>query len=102
MFNHLKSVHGACVKKGKQFMLVKINRVPSKLEQLQHLVCIYTFKKFLQFRFRKYLPLKLRARVKSIYRVTEINRAMVLPVLRQIMFPLQQRRDISRNTFGKK
>ena len=71
-------------------MLVKINRVPSELEQLQHLVCIYTFKKFLQFRFRKYLPLKLRARVKSIYRVTEINRAMVLPVLSQIMFPLQQ------------
>ena len=73
-------------------MLVKINSVPSKLEELHHfasspnIVCIFTLKKFLQFRFRKCLLFKLRSKVESIFRVTEINRAMVLLVLRQITF----------------
>ena len=74
-------------------MLVKINSVPTNLEELQHfarfpnIVYIFTLKKLLQFRFIKYLLLKLRSRIKSVSRVTEINRAMVLPVLRKIMFP---------------
>ena len=74
-------------------MLVKINSVPANLEELQHfasfpnIVYIFTLKKLLQFRFIKYLLLKLRSRIKSVSRVTEINRAMVLPVLRRIMFP---------------
>ena len=78
--------------KDKQFMLVKINSVPTNLEELQHfasfpnIVYIFTLKKLLQFRFIKYLLLKLRSRVKSVSRVTEINRTMVLPVLRKIMF----------------
>ena len=94
MCNHLKSAHGPCVKKGEHFMLVKINSVPSKLEELHHfasfpnIVCMFTLKKLLQFRFRKCLLLKLISRDKSIFRVTEINRVMVLLVLCQIMFPL--------------
>ena len=93
MLNHLKSAHGAGENKGKQFMLVKINSVPSNLEELQHFASfpnigyIFTLKKFLQFRFMKYLLLKLKSRVKSVSRMTEINRAMVLLVLRKIMFP---------------
>ena len=73
MYNHVKSAHGPCVKKGEHFMLVKINSVPSKLEELHHfasfpnIVCIFTLKKFLQFRFRKCLLLKLRSRVKSVF-----------------------------------
>ena len=94
MYNHLKSAKGACVKKGERFMLVKINSVPSKLEELYHvasfpnIVCIFTLKKLLQFRSRKCLLLKLRSRVKSIFRVTEISKVMVLLVLCQIMFLL--------------
>ena len=93
MFNHLKPAHGACVKKAKQFMLVKINSVPSKLEELLHfasfpnIVCTFTLKTFLQFKFSKCWIPKLRSRVKSISRVTEINRAMEMPVLHEIMFP---------------
>ena len=94
MYSHLKSAQGAFAKRGEHFMLVKINSVPSKLEELHHfasfpnIVCMFTLKKFLQFRFRKCLLLKLISRVKSIFRVTEINRVMVLLVLCQIMFPL--------------
>ena len=101
MFNHLKPAHGACVKKAKQFMLVKSNSVPLKLEELQHfasfpnIVCTFPLKTFLQFKLSKCLILKLRSRVKSISTATEINRAMEVPVLHQIMFPLQHRRDIS-------
>ena len=93
MLNHLKSAHGVGENKGKQFMLVKINSVPSNLEELQHfasfpnIVYIFTLKKLLQFRFMKYLLLKLKSRVKSVSRMTEINRAMVMLVLRKIMFP---------------
>ena len=93
MLNHLKSAHGVGENKGKQFMLVKINSVPSNLEELQHfasfpnIVYIFTLKKLLQFRFIKYFILKLKSRVKSVSRMTEINRAMVLLVLRKIMFP---------------
>ena len=59
MFNHLKPAPGACVKKAKQFMLVKINNVPSRLEELQHfasfpnIVCTFTLKTFPQFKFSK-------------------------------------------------
>ena len=94
MYSHLKSAQGACVKKCEHFMLVKINSVSSKLEELYHfasfpnIVCMFTLKKLLQFRFRKCLLLKLISRDKSIFRVTEINRVMVLLVLCQIMFPL--------------
>ena len=73
MYSHLKSAQGAFAKRGEHFMLVKINSVPSKLEELHHfasfpnIVCIFTLKKFLQFRFRKCLLLKLRSRVKSFF-----------------------------------
>ena len=94
MFNYLKSAHGACVKEAAHFMLVKINNVPLKLEELLHfasfpnIVCIFILKKFLQFIFRKSSLLKSRSRVKSISRVTEINRAMMSLVLRESVSPI--------------